>query len=473
MEKELKQFSQQSWTDEKFCKQYAETWEISTDEVHYGWLAPGEATLKLFHEIDLPKSNVLDIGCGMGENLIAIEKKGARCFGIDISAHMLKYAKQRNSKLYIAQEDMRALSSFPQTRFDLILSIYSLEYLDSVKEFRDVLAALYYRLHPGGLFVFCFSHPIQHIRHSMLRNETAVSDLAVRKAPLIYSFKDVINCLHDVGFTVERIVEQQTLNPSQISYEDSKKFPYHFHRKKNPCRAEFDANSNGGPHTIIYKVKKPDRGAIFNRQMSLEIGFGKIRVWGEERIIRDVREFKSADNKYTIYELAPIDSVVGFCNVLSFKVESRDLGKKQKISLNVGPQRPEWRDIMAGSLLGMIAKRLRGTKLKCYFQEDWIPIDETKKFLRAIFISRIDPIFEKIINHFPNQEIGLLIFVNGEEPASGKVGAQEFFPTIGDKIDVVYVILKRGCIWTYRGPHLGDQFELSGSQLSFFTWENS
>jgi ubiquinone/menaquinone biosynthesis C-methylase UbiE len=147
----------QNWQDREYCKQYADTWEISTYDVHYGWLADGESKLKLLSDIDIDDiegAAVLDVGCGMGENLFSLLRRGAKCFGIDISEHMLKYARGRSPKISLVQQDMREFSAFPGVSFDIILSIYSLEYLESLKDFRDVLSTLFSRLQPGGVRVF-------------------------------------------------------------------------------------------------------------------------------------------------------------------------------------------------------------------------------------------------------------------------------------------------------------------------------
>jgi SAM-dependent methyltransferase len=373
----------------------------------------------------------------MGENLISLAKKGGTCFGLDISEHMLCYARERDRKISLVREDMREFTSFPGVSFDLILSIYSLEYLESLKEFRDVLATLFNRMRPGATFVFCFSHPLQHYRHSMLRNESATSGTE-NPSPFIYSFRDVILCLNETGFTIDRIVEQQTSNPSAMSYDEGRIFPYHFHKGKNPCSTLLDKESNAAPHTVIYKVKKPDRGSLMKRQMSLAMQFGGVRIWGEYRRVQD--SFSVLNRRHQILKLESRDAVVGICSVMRFTVTESEIQKGASVRIGVANQKQA---IPRNSLLGILFLRSSHLPFDFTFQQDWIPVPEHHKLLNTIYISRIDPIFGEFINAFPREEIGVLVFVNGVEPGNGKVGLQDFFPSLGDRVEMVYVACDR------------------------------
>ncbi len=448
----------QKWSDREYCRQYAETWEISTREVHYGWLAPGENTLQLLREINIDGATILDVGCGMGENLVSLSRQGGKCFGIDISKHMLAYARVRSQKIQFIQQDMRELSAFPGVLFDLILSVYSLEYLDSLQEFRDVLATLFQRLRPGGIFVLCFSHPLQHYRHSMLRNESAQSNNE-QPSPLIYSFKDVVLCLNETGFTIDRIIEQQTPNPSTIAYEDSRIYPYHFHDGKNPCATEFDILSNSAPHTIIYKVKKPESSSPLKRQMTLNMQFGGVRIWGTFRRVIDSVLFRRGKIKFLILKLDPKDAVVGVCKVYGFEIEKADIKKGNQVRV---PVDGATRLIPFNSLLGILFRRAKREPFKFAYQQDWLFVPDQRKLLNNVFISRVDPVFGEFLNLFPKEEIGVLVFVNGEEPSGGKVALQNFFPSLGDRIEVVYIACDR------TRSRQGD-FVRDDSQLELFS----
>ncbi len=126
------------WSAKEACDTYEETWEISSKEVHYGWLSPGENALQLFSNVP-SGSKALDVGCGMGENVLALHEKGLEAYGLDFSRHMVQKAR-RNLKTggmeskpaKIAQHirycDARSISSEFREKFDVVLSIYSLEF---------------------------------------------------------------------------------------------------------------------------------------------------------------------------------------------------------------------------------------------------------------------------------------------------------------------------------------------------------
>ncbi len=252
---------QYDWLTPKVCNEYERTWEISTDEVHYGWLSPGENTLRLLQDIQ-EGSPVLDAGCGMGENVIALRKMNLESYGLDISPHMLRKARKKlrehghadvTKRLKLC--DIREIASAFKSKFQAILAAYSFDFLPDLQAFRQSIQVASDALHDNGSFVMCVSHPTAHPNYPDLTNETIRTSEGALSV-LMYSVRDAVSALCDGGLVVERIVEQQTMNPSQISYQEGQQFPYHFHEGKNPCAALFDPLSNKNPHSIIYKSKK-------------------------------------------------------------------------------------------------------------------------------------------------------------------------------------------------------------------------
>lgn len=453
MASELK--SSQHWDEKTFCDNYCNTWEISHREVHYGWLAPGEDQLRLI-DIDLANANVLDIGCGMGENLIALARRGAHCHGIDISGHMLERARHNMTRfadeilpIHFKQQDMRQTDFFPGTAFDLILSVYSMEYLNSIQEMKDLLYNLFKRLKPGGLLIFCFSHQLQHFRHNMLANrseKTGDDDFAT----LIYSFRDVVGALSEVGYVLERIIEQGTRNPSQLSYEDALEFPYHFHRGQNPCHPQFDQESNKTPHTIIYKVRKLDtHGLEQDHQLRFNYDSRQIRIWGQNRSVTKSTPFHAASQQYQAHELARKDAVVGLCEVLAVDVTAADIHTPADIDLQIDLDGSAAQlRVHSNSVQALVHRKLQEKGLAPSYERSLFKgLDEIEA---GLYIKRIDPIYGEIDRIFPRQRPGILVFINGEEPAHGTIGLEDITVTPGDHIQVFYIATSWGKDWRKR-----------------------
>jgi SAM-dependent methyltransferase len=434
----------QHWDDAEFCRMYAETWEISTDQVHYGWLAPGEDTLQLLADFPLRNANVLDLGCGMGENLICLSNKGARCFGVDISSHMVNKANEnararakREPPKFVVQ-DMRRFTAFPELSFDLILSVYSLEYLRSTKELRDVCAMVASRLKPGGTFVFCFSHPLQHFGHANLQNHTGRSD-ETNEAMLIYSFRDVMVCLDECKLTADRIIEQITLNPSRISYQNSLAFPYHFHEGKNPCVAKFDSLSNRAPHTVIYKARKlalEVRRDVNERNLPFET----IALWGEPWMVIDKTSVSAVAHNFEISKIRRGRECYILCEVLRFEVGVVDLLDESDIFVPLGESLVAGQmSIARFTLLGILLQKFRSSGLHAVFRKQSFALEEHPEIIHGVFMSRVERLSGRLEKMYPGHRFSLLVFVNGDEPGSGKVGLDSFIPRVGDRINVIYL----------------------------------
>ena len=78
--------------------------------------------------------SVLDIGCGIGNYLEELHKKGHKITGIDIAENMLKTSKERIKKYIqippLCRTDIENLP-FPNNHFDVVFCVGVLEYLES------------------------------------------------------------------------------------------------------------------------------------------------------------------------------------------------------------------------------------------------------------------------------------------------------------------------------------------------------
>ena len=75
--------------------------------------------------------SALVIGCGMGDDAIALESLGFQVTAFDVSETAIKYCKQRfsQSKVNFVQADLLAVQSQWQEKFDFVLEIFTVQAL--------------------------------------------------------------------------------------------------------------------------------------------------------------------------------------------------------------------------------------------------------------------------------------------------------------------------------------------------------
>ncbi|MEV2270107.1 class I SAM-dependent methyltransferase [Nonomuraea africana] len=104
--------------------------------------------------------DVLDAGCGAGENAIFLAARGHRVTGVDIAPTAIEWARQRSrdrgAEVEYAVADVTDLGAYDR-RFDTIIDSAVFDCLDA--EQRDRYAAALHRAaRPGAkLFIVCFS----------------------------------------------------------------------------------------------------------------------------------------------------------------------------------------------------------------------------------------------------------------------------------------------------------------------------
>lgn len=235
--------NRKSW--DLISPQYQAHTRISTDDVHYGPLAPGERELGLLG--DVRGKRILEIGCGGGQNSIALAKWGASCTGLDPSKvqleHARRLAQEEGVTIHFVNGMAQDLSAFAENDFDLVLSSFAFDY---VADLRRTYSEVGRVLRPGGLFVFCHSHPWFQAVGWHLAGDSDASEVGDYAAwPAIeewdWSFEDgttapmqgylrplaqILNQLIEAGFRLERLVEQNYSDIEGASPEELARFPY-------------------------------------------------------------------------------------------------------------------------------------------------------------------------------------------------------------------------------------------------------
>lgn len=100
---------------------------------------------------------LLDLGCGTGNLLIPLAKKGFKVIGVDISTDMLTQAEQKirenDLSIPLLQQDIRNLTLDRST--DVVISTFdTLNYILELKELTKVFKNVNNILNYNGLFIF-------------------------------------------------------------------------------------------------------------------------------------------------------------------------------------------------------------------------------------------------------------------------------------------------------------------------------
>jgi ubiquinone/menaquinone biosynthesis C-methylase UbiE len=149
-----------SWN--KISRAYVRDYEISSADVHYGPLCPGDKTLQLLG--DLTGKTVLEMGCGAGQNALALSRRGAVVSGIDFSETQISQAEElalsAGANISFHAADICALPMFANASFDLVFSSCAIAF---VKDFELAFTEAFRLAKNGALFVLSDMHPLQYI----------------------------------------------------------------------------------------------------------------------------------------------------------------------------------------------------------------------------------------------------------------------------------------------------------------------
>ncbi len=249
-------------------RSYQRKTRISLEDVHYGPLSEGESELHLLG--DVRGKDILEIGCGGGQNSIVLSKWGARSVGLDISEKQIEYArklaKEHGTRVQFHLGNMQNLSLFREESFDAVLSSHAISYADDVLAvFREVFRVLRKR----GLFVFATSHPIigtgRPVRYGQGRR-WAISNYFDRRRRVWkwrttegtaefkgghITLQDYFDMLIEASFIVERIIEQEPYPLEKMTESQIARIPY-----SDPGYVENYDLWRKVPFTIIIKARK-------------------------------------------------------------------------------------------------------------------------------------------------------------------------------------------------------------------------
>jgi ubiquinone/menaquinone biosynthesis C-methylase UbiE len=249
-----------SW--DKIASLYQQRYHIETGTVHYGPLCAGENKLKLLG--DIKGYRTIDLGCGAGQNSVALAKMGALVTAIDFSGNQLyeagKLADREKVSIKFIESDMVKLPMLRDKSFELAVSACAMAF---VRDIKSAFAETCRILKPGGIFVVSVMHPVQYILDGtekavlfnskfpfnprLLKWSWDFKKKTVRFQHYLRSLAEYHNSLSDTGFSVKKIIEPKpTLKTPHIGFsrEIMKEYPY---------------IARHLPITLIFKALKPRR----------------------------------------------------------------------------------------------------------------------------------------------------------------------------------------------------------------------
>jgi ubiquinone/menaquinone biosynthesis C-methylase UbiE len=262
--------NEDSWN--KLSEHYQAAQIISLENVHYNPYGPGESELGIIG--DVKGLDILEVGCGGGQNSIVLAKWGAKSvIGLDQSERQLEYARRLAESVDIdvqfIKSDMEAMSILEGSSLDLIVSMHAMNYASDIQKVFNECSRL---LRPGGRLVTCMTHPIWLVFGEAMelndlskivnyfKDEREVWDWVGYDGESIATFEStgwrlsqIINGLIAAGFSIEGISEPKGYTREEIETVPPEAMPYR--ESKDPYYPFVDTNQIF-PNSIIVSAKK-------------------------------------------------------------------------------------------------------------------------------------------------------------------------------------------------------------------------
>lgn len=225
----------------------------NTSLPEYGpFLKRNENEINLFENVE--NSKILDLGCGGGQSLEYLYKRGAKeIWGIDISREQILKAKNKFPQF----EDHFFISPMEnyieiKDYFDYVISIFSIGYVsDLTKTFENV----YKYLNKDGEFIISWTHPFYFcldiddnnvvLDKSYFKEDSEIITKGPDKIELAQKnvmISTMINIARKNNFYLDKMLEEET-----VMKEDVNGYKSNFWKKEK---------TQNCPSTVIFKFKK-------------------------------------------------------------------------------------------------------------------------------------------------------------------------------------------------------------------------
>jgi SAM-dependent methyltransferase len=241
-----------SWN--AISRAYQDRYQIPSDHIEWGPHCADESELQLLGDVSGLRAIV--IGCGGGQDCIALAKQGANVIGIDLSDKQIEYgrrlADREGVQVTLLQGNAEQLKEIEDESQDLAISAHALNYVERADR---AFAEVFRVLRPGSRFVLSVGHPLnaclEHgppfgvVKGYWDAQQDWQWDFPEKNAQGRFrswdrSVSEWFTLLTDAGFSVERVLE-----PPPVKTEN------------NPWDGSYDKEKTKLiPTTLIFKAKK-------------------------------------------------------------------------------------------------------------------------------------------------------------------------------------------------------------------------
>jgi ubiquinone/menaquinone biosynthesis C-methylase UbiE len=208
-----------------------ERWELTSDGFqetsdvsvgcNWGWDGVDDEELLA----DISGADVLELGCGGGQDTVGLAEHGANVTGVDLTRQQLHHAldlfEERDLDIDVVEGDVTALP-FAADEFDLAYNTYVFQW---VPDLPAAFAEAHRVLGPDGRFVFSMPHPLSSMfdpeSHELVESYFDTGEQVTHDGREDYpdmvtyrrTISDVYNALVEAGFAVERLLEPGSADP--------------------------------------------------------------------------------------------------------------------------------------------------------------------------------------------------------------------------------------------------------------------
>lgn len=217
-------------TNKNYWNTNADSWFGTTALPQYGVKFVTEDELNLFG--DVAGKTMLEIGCGSGHSLkYHADRNAGELWGLDISQKQLE-----NAEKFLTENDyfpklicspMEDECGIPENYFDIVYSIYAIGWATSLENIFHKIASY---LKKDGIFIFSWKHPLhgcvivneeQLIFNKSYFDEKWYAQIVDGTEIMLPNRKisTYINALADVGFVIEKMIEQTNDTTLQMTEE--------------------------------------------------------------------------------------------------------------------------------------------------------------------------------------------------------------------------------------------------------------